>query len=382
LNHRVPEAATGPAFPFLDLRAQFASIRDEVMAAVTRIMESQQFVLGEEVRALEEEIRPHVGCEFAIACASGSDALLLALMAIGVGPGDEVIVPPFTFVATAGAVARLGARPVFVDIDPATFNLDPRKLEPAITAKTRAVIPVHLFGLAADMDAIAALAARHGLAVIEDAAQAIGAVYNGRPAGSLGTIGCFSFYPTKNLGGAGDGGLLTTHDAALADKLRLLHVHGSRTRYQYELVGLNSRLDALQAAVLRVKLRHLQEWNQARRRAAAQYRALFAEHQLTNELALPLEPPACVHVYHQFTIRLRRRDGVQSHLQQCGVPTQIYYPHPLHLQPAFAYLGYHPGDMPQSEAAAREVLSLPMYPELSPDQQRRVVEAIAGFVRG
>ncbi len=376
-----PTSALKAVCPFLDLKAQFASIREEVLAAVTRVFEAQQFILGAEVSALEEELQSYIGCEHAIGCASGSDALLLALMAIGVGPGDEVIVPPFTFVATAGSVARLGAHPVFVDIDPGTYNLDPSLLEGAITAKTKAIIPVHLFGLCADMDPILEMAGRHRIAVIEDAAQAIGAQYKGKSAGSIGSVGCFSFYPSKNLGGAGDGGLLTTNDPVLADKLRVLREHGSRTKYRYELLGMNSRLDAAQAAVLRVKLRHLDSWTQGRQNNARRYHELFARFGLTEKVKLPAVPAGCTHVYNQFTIRVPRRDALKAYLQQHGVPTEIYYPHPLHLQPAFASLAYRPGSMPVSEAASAQVLSLPIFPELTAAQQESIVQAIAEFYR-
>ena len=363
-------------FPFLDLKAQFATIRDEVMAAVNRVLESQQFIMGPEVSALEEEIKAQVGCRYVFGCASGSDALLLALMALGIGPGDEVITVPFTFVATAGSVARLHAKPVFVDIDPATFTLDPSKLEAAISPRTKAIIPVHLFGLMADVDPILEISQRRGIAMIEDAAQAIGAKYKGKPAGSMGTFGCYSFFPSKNLGGAGDGGLITTNDAALAAQLKLLREHGSRTRYDYEVVGMNSRLDALQAAILRVKLKHLDAWAAGRRRHADRYRQLIDESGLSNDVRVPACPSYATHVYHQFTIRVGRRDELKARLTQQGIPSEIYYPHPLHLQPAFADLGYRPGSVPQAEAACREVLSLPIYPELADEQLQMVVKAI------
>jgi dTDP-4-amino-4,6-dideoxygalactose transaminase len=372
-------AAVPMQFPFLDLKAQFALIRDEVMAAVERVMESQQFILGPEVGALEEEIREQVGCPHVFGCASGSDALLLALMALDVGPGDEVITVPFTFVATAGSIARLHAKPVFVDIDPATFNMDPEKLEAAITPRTKAMIPVHLFGLPADLDPILEVSRRHGIALIEDAAQAIGARYKGKRVGSLGTFGCYSFFPSKNLGGAGDGGLITTSDPALAAKLKLLRQHGSRTKYDYELLGINSRLDALQAAILRVKLKHLDTWTTARQRNAERYRQLMLQHELADRVRLPLTLPHATHIYHQFTIRAPHRDRLKTHLAEHGIPSEIYYPHPLHLQSAFANLGYRSGSMPESEAASREVLSLPIYPELTDGQLRSVVKALSAF---
>ncbi len=380
------EKATNPqvttkitTMPFLDLKAQYAGIRDSIVAAVVRVLDSQYFVLGPEVKALETEIAEYLGAKHAIGCASGSDALLLALMALGIGAGDEVITTPFTFVATAGSIARLGARPVFVDIDPVTYNIDPAKLEAAITPRTKAIIPVHLFGLAAELDAISAIANKWGLPVIEDAAQAIGARYRDKMAGAISTIGCFSFFPSKNLGGGGDGGLITTNDDAIAERLRLLHVHGSRSRYEYVLVGVNSRLDALQAAILRVKLPYLDQWAEGRRRNADTYQKLFAQRGLRTHITLPLEPAHCYHVYNQFTIRTERRDGLREHLRLAGIPSEIYYPFPLHTQQAFASLGYKAGDFPEAENAGAQVLSLPIYPELHLEQQIAVVDAIAEF---
>jgi dTDP-4-amino-4,6-dideoxygalactose transaminase len=364
---------------FLDLRQQFATIREEVMAAVIRVFESQQFIMGPEVSCFEEEIVLLTGCRFAISCASGSDALLLALMALGVGPGDEVVTTPFTFVATAGSIARLGARPIFVDIDPETFNLDPDRLEKAITSRTKAIIPVHLFGLPAEMERIVEIAERHGTAIIEDAAQAIGARCGEQLVGSFGAISCFSFFPSKNLGGAGDGGLISTNDALLADRLRVLRVHGARQKYQYELLGINSRLDSLQAAVLRVKLRFLDAWTAARKRNADHYRKLFSACGNSLPVQLPLHPKHCFHVYNQFTIRARRRDALREYLRQNGIPTEIYYPVPLHLQPAFANLGYRVGDLPESEETCGSVLSLPIFPEITADQQETVVSSIEEF---
>ncbi|MCU1309734.1 MAG: Glutamine--scyllo-inositol transaminase [Candidatus Angelobacter sp.] len=369
-----------PHFPFLDLKAQHATIRDEIKTAVEAVLESQHFILGPEVAAFEQEIKPHVACEFVTGCASGSDALLLALMALQIGPGDEVIAPPFTFVATAGSIARLGARPVFIDIDPDTYNLDPSKLEQLITKKTKAIVCVHLFGLPAEMDTIMSVARAHKIPVIEDAAQAIGARYKGKPVGSMGAIGCFSFFPSKNLGGAGDGGLVTTNDPSLADRLRVLRTNGSRGKYQYDLLGMNSRLDSLQAAVLRVKLRYLDHWTTARQQNARLYRRLFAESGLDQFVSAPTELPDSVHVYNQFTIRTRERDKLKSHLSNTGVPTEIYYPYPLHLQPAFADLGHNPGDFPVSETASLEVLSLPIFPELTGEQMAAVLDGIADFM--
>ncbi len=365
--------------PFLDLKAQYREIRGEILDAVTRVLDSQHFILGPEVDALEHEVAEYVGVEFAIGCASGSDALLLAQMAIGIGPDDEVITTPFTFGATAGSIARLKALPVFVDIHPDTFNLDERKIEAAITSRTRAIMPVHLFGLPANMDAILELARKHNIAVIEDAAQAIGSRWKMKGIGSLGTCGCFSFFPSKNLGGAGDGGMITTNDPEIAQRLRVLRVHGARHKYRYELLGMNSRLDALQAAILRVKLPHLDAWAEGRRRNADTYRTLFATHDLTDQLALPRAPETSTHVYNQFSVRVPQRDELQGHLRDCGIPTEVYYPSPLHVEPAFAYLGYRRGDFPNAEAACREVLSLPIYPELTVKQLTAVVQAISRF---
>ena len=365
--------------PFLDLKAQFAEVRDEILDAVTRVLESQNFILGPEVEALEHEVARYVGVEFAIGCGSGSDALLLAQMAIGIAPEDEVITSPFTFGATGGSIARLQARPVFVDINADTFNLDERQLEAAITPRTRAIMPVHLFGLPANMDAILEIAAKRHLAVIEDAAQAIGARWKDRCVGSLGTLGCFSFFPSKNLGGAGDGGMITTNDPQLAQRLRILRVHGARKKYQYELLGINSRLDAVQAVVLRIKLRHLNDWTLRRRRNAERYRELFAEYNLLEQLALRCSPEFCFHVYNQYSIRVPQRDALQTYLRDQGISTEVYYPSPLHVERAFSFLGYSAGDFPNAEAACREVLSLPIHPEVTFSQQRAVVAAILHF---
>ena len=370
------------AFPFLDLKAQFSTIREEVKEAVDNVLESQLFILGPELDALERELRDYLQCGFAVGCASGSDAILLALMALDLSPHDEVITTPFTFVATAGAILRLGARPVFVDIDSQTYNIDVSKIEAAITPRTRAIMPVHLFGLAADMQTILDVARKHKLAVIEDAAQAISGRYKNVPVGSLGTFGCFSFFPTKNLGGAGDGGLITTNNPGLADKLKVLRTHGSRTKYNYEALGMNSRLDALQAAILRVKLRHLDEWTNSRQSNAKRYSRLCEAWGLGEHIFLPAVPGNRTHVFNQFVIRSRERDALRQHLSKCGVLTEIYYPLPLHLQPAFAYLGYRTGDFPEAETASKQVLALPIFPELEEKQQVSVVEAIAEFYDG
>jgi dTDP-4-amino-4,6-dideoxygalactose transaminase len=368
--------------PFLDLKGQFAGIRDEVLEAVHGVLESQHFILGPEVDAFEREVAEYVGAEFAIGCGSGSDALLLAQMAIDIGPEDEVITTPFTFGATAGSIARLKARPVFVDINPDTFNLDERQIEVAITTRSRAIMPVHLFGLPANMDAVQEIARNRHLAVIEDAAQAIGARWKEKGIGSLGTCGCFSFFPSKNLGGAGDGGMITTNDPELAQRLRVLRVHGARHKYRYESLGINSRLDALQAAILRVKLRHLSKWAAARQRNAETYRELFAECQLAEQVRLPSSLENGSHVYNQYSIRVSRRDELQGYLHTRGVLTEVYYPSPLHIEPAFEYLGYRIGDFPNAEAACGEVLSLPIYPELSLVQQQTIVAAISCFYQG
>ena len=367
--------------PLLDLKAQYETIRDEVLAAVDRVFESQQFILGAEVESFEREAAAYCGARHAIGCASGSDALLLALMAVGVQPGDEVITTAFSFFATGGMIARLGARPVYIDIRRDDFNLDPELIEQAITPRTRAILPVHLFGQCAEMDAILDVARRHEIPVIEDAAQAIGADYRRRRAGTMGLAGCFSFFPTKNLGGAGDGGLLTTDDDALAERLRLLRVHGMQPKYYHRFVGINSRLDALQAAVLRVKLKHLDGWTEARQRNAARYERLFGEAGL-QEVVVPAANAECRHIYHQYTIRCARRDELMADLKEAGIGTEVYYPLPLHLQECFAYLGYHRGDLPVSEEAARESLSLPVYSELTEEMQRYVVERITRFYRG
>ncbi len=373
-------STTNALFDFLDLRAQFATIHDEVMQAVSKVFESQYFILGTEVKLLEEEIASKLGAKFAVACASGTDALILSLLAAGIGPGDEVITTPFSFVATAGSIAYVGAKPVFVDIDPVTFNLNPALLEAAITPSTSAILPVHLFGLSADLDPILAIAKTNNLVVIEDAAQAIGSRYAGKFTGTFGEFGCFSFFPSKNLGGAGDGGLITTNDADIAERLHMLRNHGSKKKYFHEMVGTNSRLDALQAAVLRVKLRHLDDWQKGRQNRAERYRRRFEAAGLSSLISAPPLPPANYeHVYNQFTIRSSRRDELKAFLLAAGVPSEIYYPLCLHLQEAFTYLGYAPGKFPESEKASREVLSLPVYPELPDALQDRVVQAIGDF---
>ncbi|HYE14458.1 MAG TPA: DegT/DnrJ/EryC1/StrS family aminotransferase [Pyrinomonadaceae bacterium] len=367
--------------PLLDLRRQHEALREELRAAVGRVLDSQQFILGEDVRLLETELTRYTRTAHAVGCGSGSDALLLALLALDVGEGCEVITTPFTFFATAGAVARAGARPVFVDIEPRTYNINPALVAGAVTPRTRALMPVHLYGQCAEMGEILAEAARHDIPVIEDAAQAIGAEDRGRQAGSMGAVGCFSFYPTKNLGAAGEAGLLTTNDARLAERLRRLRAHGGATEYRHEEVGFNSRLDTLQAAILRVKLPHLDSWSQARRDRAARYTRLLEEAGLTDFVTPPYVRPDALHIFHQYVVRVAadRRDALIEHLKQGGVGTKIYYPVPLHLQDCFRHLGYECGDFPESERAARETLALPMFPELTDDEQHYVVETIARF---
>ncbi|MEI8305744.1 MAG: DegT/DnrJ/EryC1/StrS family aminotransferase [Chloroflexales bacterium] len=360
--------------PLLDLKAQYATIRSEIQAAMDRVVESQHFILGPEVEALEREVAAYTQCAHGVGVSSGTDALLVALMAIDLRPGDEVITTAYSFFATAGAVARLGARPVFVDIEPQTYNIDPAQIAAAITPRTRAIIPVHLYGQMADMDQIMAVAVRHGLVVIEDAAQAIGAEQRGRRAGSIGHMGCFSFFPSKNLGGFGDGGMVTTNDPNLADRLALLRGHGARPKYHHQFVGGNFRLDALQAAVLRVKLRHLDGWIVGRQRNAALYRRLLAA--AGDPVVAPAEWPDGRHIYNQFVVRTRQRDPLMAHLRAHAIGHEVYYPVPLHLQECFADLGYRTGDLPESEAAARETLALPIYPELRADQIEQVVGAL------
>jgi dTDP-4-amino-4,6-dideoxygalactose transaminase len=365
--------------PLLDLRAQFRPIRAEIMAAIESTCDEQAFILGKRVADLEQDVQRYVGAAHAVGVASGTDAILLSLMACGVGPGDEVVTVPYTFFATAGSISRLGARPVFVDIKPDSFNMDPSRVEGAITPRTKALLPVHLYGQCAEMEPLMKLAGRRKLPVIEDAAQAIGAEWRGKKAGTLGQMGCFSFFPSKNLGGFGDGGMVTTNDPALADRVRMLRVHGSREKYLHELVGLNSRLDALQAAVLRVKLTHLEGWTQGRQKNAARYEGLFKEANLLDRVTLPTVTAGNRHVYNQYVIRVQRRDQLRDFLKEKGVGTEVYYPTALHLQPCYKDLGYREGAFPQSERAAKETLALPIYAELSADQQAYVVETIKQF---
>jgi len=362
--------------PLLDLRAQYAAIRDEIQCALDRVLESQRFILGAEGDALERDIAAYCGCDHAIGVSSGTDALLAALMAIEIKPGDEVITTPYSFFATTSAIVRAGATPVFVDIDRGTYNIDPACIAAKISPRTRAIIPVHLFGQMADMPAIMNVARRHHLIVIEDAAQAIGAEFQGARAGSLGDLACFSFYPTKNLGGFGDGGMITTNDAGLAERLRLLRNHGFKTKYHNEILGWNFRLDEIQAAVLRVKLKHLDHWTEARRRNADLYRERLVK---TASVELPYEVPASRHIYHQFVLRTKRRDQLMTRLREKGIGCEIYYPIPLHLQRCFQSLGYRPGDFPNSEDAANQSLAVPIYPELTVDMISEVCAVLGGF---
>jgi dTDP-4-amino-4,6-dideoxygalactose transaminase len=364
--------------PPLDLKAQWLSIKGEISAAINAVVESQQFILGPQVQALEEEIARYCGTKFAVGVASGTDALLLALHAAGVGPGDEVLLPTFSFIATADSVSLLGAIPVFVDIDPSTFAIDAAQLEAKITSRTRAILPVHLYGHPADMDPINAIAQRHNLKVIEDNAQAIGAKYKNRKTGGLGDFGCISFFPSKNLGAYGDAGMIVTNSEPYSKHLRVLRNHGSPQKYYATEQGWNSRLDEIQAAILRVKLRHLDNWGAARRKNASSYSQLL---KAIPGVVTPVEAPWAEHVHHQYTIRVVNRDRLQSALTEQGIGTTVYYPTPMHLQPVFAKLGYHVGDLPQAEKAAKEVLSLPIYAELTSEQIHRVVSAIAAAVR-
>ncbi len=367
--------------PLLDLKAQYRAIKPEVMSAIEAVCDEQGFVLGPRVSAFEEATAQYIGSSHAIGCASGSDALLLSLMAMGVKPGDEVITIPFTFFATVSAISRLGAKPVFVDIQPDTFNIDPTRIERAITPRTKAIIPVHLFGQCADMAAINEIAERKKLYVIEDACQAIGASQQGKRAGILGDTGCFSFFPSKNLGGFGDGGLITTNDKALGDSMAMLRVHGSQVRYLHEAVGINSRLDALQAAVLQIKLKYLDHWTEGRRRNAERYRQLFPQTKHADCVVLPPTATGNFHVYNQFTVRAPRRDELRAFLKEKEVGTEVYYPLPMHLQNCYRELGHQKGSFPLSEQAAEEVMSIPIYPELTEAQQGYVVETIAEFYR-
>jgi dTDP-4-amino-4,6-dideoxygalactose transaminase len=365
----------------LDLEPQYQPLRAEILAAITRVCDSQQFILGPEVHALERELASYLGVDHAITVSSGTDALLAALMALGIGAGDEVITSTFSFFATAGSVARLGATPVFVDIDPTSFNLDPAAVRSAVTSRTRAILPVHLYGLCADMDPIMEIASDAAIPVVEDAAQAIGSTYKDRQAGTMGTIGCFSFFPSKNLGAFGDGGLITTNDAALAEELRLLRNHGAEPKYFHKRIGGNFRLDELQAAVLRVKLPHLERWTTMRQRNAQRYTELFEKAGLIDRVGLPAAPVNRRHIFNQYVIRVPERARVRQALDERGIGTEIYYPVPFHLQECFAALGQPRGAFPRAEEAADSVLALPIYAELTTEQQAAVVSALADALR-
>ncbi len=373
--------------PLLDLKAQYQQIKPEIDAALQEVITSQHFILGPVLERFEKKMAQYIGAKYAIGVASGSDALVLALMALDIKPGDEVITTPFSFFATAGSISRLGARPVFVDIEPDTFNINPDRINDVLTKsknhKAKAIMPVHIFGQCADMQPIMEIARRHNLSVVEDAAQAIGAVYKHQKAGALGQLGCFSFFPSKNLGGWGDAGLVTTSDERLAQKTRSLRVHGSGSRlYYHDYIGINSRLDAIQAAVLSVKLTHLDEWNQARQRNARKYEELLVKAKLEKKIIPPATKPGCNHIYHQYTVRVTQdRDELKNFLQKQNIGTAVYYPLPLHLQECFGYLGYKAGSFPESEKAAHECLSLPVYPELTVAMQSHVVNQIVRFFR-
>jgi dTDP-4-amino-4,6-dideoxygalactose transaminase len=373
----------GPAVPLCDLQIQYRQLQSQLEKALSRVLASGQVILGPEVRALEEEIARYCGTGYAVGCASGSDALHLALEALGIGPGDEVILPPFTFFATASMVCRSGARPVFADIDADTYNVDPLQVENKISARTRAIMVVHLFGQCADMEPLWHIAERHQLPIIEDAAQAFGAEYQGKRAGTLGALGCFSFYPSKNLGAYGDAGMVVTSDPDWARRLAALRVHGMETKYYHKYMGWNARLDALQAAVLRVKLPHVEGWIEARQAAAHRYGALIDEYHLASFLSRPVVRSQQRPVFNQYVVRVKgnQRDALVRYLRAEKVGCEIYYPLPLHLQEPLAYLGYQEGDFPSSEQACQEVLALPMYPEIEEEQQRRVIETCAAFLR-
>lgn len=365
--------------PLLDLQAQYQPLRDQILEAITRVCDSQRFILGPETTALEQELAADLGVADAIGVSSGTDALLVALMALEIGHADEVITSTYSFFATAGAIARVGARPVLVDIDPETYNLDVSAVEAAITPRTKAIMPVHLYGQCADMDELLVVANRAGLPVIEDACQSIGATHKGRQAGALGTVGCFSFFPSKNLGAFGDAGLVTTTDAALGQRIRILRTHGGERRYYHERIGGNFRIDELQSAILRVKRPHLAAWTAARQRNAARYRALFVARGLSH-VGLPATRDDRTHIYNQFIVRVPQRDRVKAHLQAQGIGCEVYYPVPFHLQKCFAGLGYAQGAFPNAEAAAAETLAVPIYGELTESQQAEVVDAVAEAV--
>jgi dTDP-4-amino-4,6-dideoxygalactose transaminase len=366
--------------PLLDLQPQYRPLRDDILAVMTRVADSQRFIMGPEIEGLERELAKMLGIRHAIAVSSGTDALLLPLMTLGITHGDEVVTSTYSFFATAGAIVRVGARPVLVDVDPVTFNIDANQIEAAMTPQTKAIMPVHLFGQSADLDPIMRIAEEYDVPVIEDAAQAIGATYHSRPVGGIGAFGCFSFFPSKNLGAFGDAGLVTTNDDDLARRARLLRTHGMEPKYYHHFVGANFRMDALQAAILRVKAPHLAEWTEGRRANAARYRELFREAGLGEAIKLPPAPTDRLHIYNQFVIQTAERDALKRHLDEHGIGNEIYYPVPFHLQPCFADLGYQRGDFPHAERAANESLAIPIYGELTLEQQQAVVSTIATFV--
>ncbi len=376
--------------PILDLKAQYASIKDEIQAAIQRVLDSQQFILGAEVEALEKELAKYCQCNYAIGVSSGTDAILLALMAVGIRPGDEVITTPYSFFASSGAIVRMGAIPVYVDIEPATLNIQAMHIESKVTPRTKAILPVHFAGQICDMDPIMEIANHYGLKVIEDACQAIGADYKGKRAGSIGHMGCFSFFPSKNLGGYGDSGLVTCNDSEIAEKAVLLRNHGQRPKYHSHLVGGNFRMDAIQAAVLRVKFNHLENWTESRRKHASIYRRLFTtkgisipldDMDIKDGIVLPEETVYGRHIYHLYIIRSKHRDYLAKYLKDQGIGSEVYYPLPLHLQECFKDFGYKPGDFPHSEKASKETLALPIYPELSDEMLARVVDAIFNYYK-
>ena len=373
-----PPNPAPPSVPLLDLKAQYVTLRDEIRAAIDGVCESQRFIGGAEVTGLEEEVAAYSGVKFGVGMSSGTDALLCGMMALGIGPEDEVIVPTFTFFATAGCVARLGARPVFVDVCPKTYNTRAEDIEPALTPRTRLIIPVHLFGQCADMDPILKLARSRGIAVMEDSAQSIGSTYNGRAACGMGDLGTLSFFPSKNLGAFGDAGMVLTNDEGLAERCRMLREHGAKPKYFHSIVGANFRLDAIQAAVLRVKLKHLDAWSAARARNAERYNRRFAGSPVVTPVILPQNKS----IYNQYCIRVPNRDGLQAFLKERHIGSEIYYPRPLHLQQCFAYLGGTEGQLPNAEAAAKEILALPVYPELPPEWLDYVADSVLEFVRG
>lgn len=364
--------------PMLDLTEQYQGLKQEILAVLDDVMTSSRFILGENVKELENSIARISNVAFGIGCGNGSDAIHISLEALGVGPGDEVITTPFTFFATAGSIVRAGAKPVFVDIELESFNIDPEKIEEAITEKTKAIIPVHLYGQMADMEKILEIAKKHDLAIIEDAAQAIGATRNGKSVGELSSAATYSFFPTKNLGAYGDGGMIITKDEEVAERARVIRVHGSKPKYYHSVLGYNSRLDEMQAAILNVKIRFLERWTELRREKAAYYDKLIKD-RLGDKVATPIVKKGNYHVFHQYTVRVQKRDELQQYLKEQGISTMVYYPLPLHLQPVFKDLGYKEGDFPISEKSAKEVLSLPMYPELKTSQQEYVIDKIAEF---